>query len=145
MHTKHNSNAKHIKIKYQNLNSVRKSTHSPHFHCYRTDHMSSQMKAETMTSSTVPLSRPYNTNSVNQQPKNTKVCNHLFTATNMNSVLPLRFFDEKLYLRAINSGFSTSRATSGSGLFTHAFWRVLRKIKNQKKNRKLLNVCDDHR
>ena len=57
------------------------------------------MKAKTMMSSTVPLSRPYTKNSVKQQPKNPKVYNHLFTATNINSVLPLRSFDEKLYLQ----------------------------------------------
>ena len=70
------------------------------------------MKAKTMTSSTVSLSRPYDRNSVNQQPKNAKVYNHLFTATNINSVSPLQFFDEKLYLRAINSGFSTSNMSA---------------------------------
>ena len=70
------------------------------------------MKAKTMMSSTVPLSRPYTKNSVKQQPKNPKVYNHLFTATNINSVLPLRFFDEKFNLRAINSGFSTSNMSA---------------------------------
>ena len=70
------------------------------------------MKAKTMTSSTLPLLRPYDKKSVNQQPKITKVYNHLLTETNIYSVLPLRFIDEKLYLRAKNSGFSTSNMSA---------------------------------
>ena len=68
-------------IKYQNLNSIRKSTHSPHFHCYRTDTSLYTNKYHLKWKL-----RPYDKNSVNQQPKNTEVYNHLFTATNINSV-----------------------------------------------------------